>query len=114
MANVEGLTPQGDDGFRKWLALALTVASFVIVLGLGLGSLLLARGDGATALQSFTYAKEILGILLPVASAWMGTIIAYYFSRENFEAATRSTMSLVKQLTPDEKLAAIPITEGIG
>lgn len=54
--------------------------------------------------DSFNRIKETLNILLPVFGAWVGTVLAYYFSKENFAAATRA---LVTQLTPEEKLKSI-------
>lgn len=111
MADVPDCLPV-ESGFRRWLALALMIVSVMIILGLGITSLLLG-GSLPTPEARTQYAKDLLGILLPVASAWMGTIIAYYFSRENFEAASRSTQNLVKQLTLEEKLKAIPIAEGM-
>ena len=29
--------------------------------------------------------------LLPLLGTWVGTVLAYYFSKDNFEAATKST-----------------------
>lgn len=55
--------------------------------------------------DSFNRIKETLNILLPVFGAWVGTVLAYYFSKENFAAATRA---LATQLTPEEKLKSIP------
>jgi hypothetical protein len=58
--------------------------------------------------ESFRSAKDILGMLLPVLSAWIGTIIAFYFGRENFETATNA---LAKQLTSEEKLKSILVKD---
>ena len=111
MADMRDQVPV-ETGFRRWLALALMLVSVAIILGLGVTSLWLGRSL-PTPESRTQYTKDLLGILLPVASAWMSTIIAYYFSRENFEAASRSTQNLVKQLTLEEKLKAIPIAEGM-
>ncbi|TDX23827.1 CBS domain protein [Modicisalibacter xianhensis] len=43
-------------------------------------------------------APNILDSLLPLFGAWVGTILAYYFSKENYKAATDSTERLVTQL----------------
>jgi hypothetical protein len=55
--------------------------------------------------------KDILSILLPVLSVWAGTVLAFYFSRENYESAARHSSALVRQLTSEEKLEAILIQE---
>ena len=57
--------------------------------------------------KRFAYVKDILTILLPVLGTWVGTILAFYFSKENFAAAAQQTSDLVKQLTPDEKLQSV-------
>ncbi|OFX84177.1 MAG: hypothetical protein A2W99_00165 [Bacteroidetes bacterium GWF2_33_16] len=49
--------------------------------------------------------------LLPLWGTWIGTIIAFYFGRENFEAANRSYRDVIKTLTPEQKIAAIPVKE---
>jgi hypothetical protein len=56
-------------------------------------------------------AKEIMQILfstiLPLLGTWIGTVLAFYFSRENFIAANESVANLVDKLTSDKKLATI-------
>ncbi|WP_321470986.1 hypothetical protein [Halarcobacter sp.] len=49
-------------------------------------------------------AKELFTIILPVISTWVGAVIAYYFSKDNFETAAKTNESLIKQLSPQEKL----------
>ena len=51
---------------------------------------------------------QVLTTVLPLIGTWVGTVMAYYFSRENFEAASHSAAELVKQLTPQEKLRSTP------
>jgi len=51
---------------------------------------------------------KVINILLPVLATWVGTVIAFYFSKENFESAARNINELTKQLTPEEKLKSIP------
>lgn len=47
--------------------------------------------------------------LIALFGTWVGTILAFYFSRENFEAASKSLQQVVKTLTPDEKLKQLAI-----
>lgn len=60
---------------------------------------------------SFVQIKDIFGMLLPVLGTWVGTVLAFYFSKENFIAAAQQTSDLVRQLTPDQKLQAIPVDQ---
>jgi hypothetical protein len=59
--------------------------------------------------EFFDIAKYVLGVLLPVIGAWVGTVLAFYFGQVNFEAASRSAANLVRQLSPREKLQAEPV-----
>ena len=43
----------------------------------------------------------MFGSVLPLFGTWVGTILAFYFARENFAAATESTLRLTGQLTPE-------------
>ena len=56
-------------------------------------------------------AKEILQILfsaiLPLFGTWIGTILAYYFSKENLAAANATVAHLVNSITSDKKLETI-------
>lgn len=38
----------------------------------------------------------LLTALLPLFGAWVGTVLAYYFSREGFESASRAQLQLMK------------------
>lgn len=49
--------------------------------------------------------------LLPLWATWVGTIIAFYFGKENFESAAKSYRDVIKTLTPEEKIASIPVTD---
>lgn len=49
--------------------------------------------------------------LLPLWATWVGTIIAFYFGKDNFEAATKSYQDVIKSLTPDDKIASISVKD---
>jgi hypothetical protein len=102
--------PEGDSKFR--IALAKTVTTWALVAILAIAALIiLVAGINAVRFpekedQFFDIAKYILGVLLPVIGAWVGTVLAFYFGQVNFEAASRSAANLVRQLSPREKLQA--------
>ena len=53
-------------------------------------------------------ALKILNLLLPVIGVWMGTVMAYYFSKENYEAAARHVMQASQpQATASPAIATI-------
>jgi len=101
-----------DSGFRialaktitVWALIAILAMAFLIILVAGINAIL-APGKEATA-QFFDVAKYVLGVLLPVVGAWVGTVLAFYFGQGTFEAASKSAANLVRQLSPREKLQA--------
>jgi hypothetical protein len=105
---------EADSQFR--VALAKTVTTWALVAILAIAALIIVVA-GINALrvpnkeerdQFFDIAKYVLGVLLPVIGAWVGTVLAFYFGQVNFEAASRSAANLVRQLSPREKLQAEP------
>ena len=90
--------------FRDWLALGISAVS---ILGLVVMSVAIFRNlatDSDKVMTVFTTVVALVG-------SWIGTILAFYFSKENFESATRSVTALVNQMTPQEKLKSIPVKE---
>jgi len=49
--------------------------------------------------------------VLPVVAAWVGTVMAFYFGKENFKAATDSVSQIARQLTSQEKLGQTNVQE---
>ena len=45
----------------------------------------------------------IFNTTLPVFASWIGTILAFYFGRENFESANQQVQNLVQRLSPEQK-----------
>lgn len=81
------------------------------VLG-GVGLLLvfvfIYKGDYENAVDTLQY---IFTALLPLWGTWLGTVLAFYFSKQNFEAANQSVKTLVETLSPKEKLESQKVTE---
>ena len=85
---------------RGLLALALTLAAVVGVIVLGVAIIAFAEERSQAA-------QYVLTSLLPVIGTWVGTILAFYFGKANFEAAG----NLAKQLSPLDRLRQIPAKE---
>ena len=92
--------PLGDSSFRHWLAGGITAVS--IVGAVVLGAVAIFQGKDSTA-------QLILSTVLPVIGTWVGTVLAYYFSKESLETATRSVTAIARQITPIEKLRSQPV-----
>ena len=98
---------QGDPAawYRKSLGRTIIYFSLGVVAVLGITAIIAVA---ASSKESSAAVKDILSLLLPVISVWVGTILAFYYGKENYETAAKSTADLVKQLTPEEKLKSIP------
>ena len=95
-------------GFRDWIGVSIISLSGAILIAL----IILASISLFGPKEGFSNVKELFGILLPVIGTWIGTVLAYYFSKENFEAANRSVSAMVKQVTStDEKLQELKVTD---
>ena len=49
--------------------------------------------------------------LLPLWGTWIGTVLAFYFSKANFEAASKSVQDAMKAMTPEEKIAKLLVKD---
>ena len=77
-----------------WALAAITV--------IGVVALIAATIDSSNRVNGV---KDVLALLLPVIGAWVGTVLAFYFGRENYLAASRSTENILA-LTLEQKLQA--------
>lgn len=101
---------KGSLRFVNTLALIIIILSGAIVLLL----IYLAwrHIGGGKDDESFKNTKDVISILLPLVGTWMGTILAFYFSKENFEAANQRVKELVNQITSiDEKLQVLKASD---
>jgi len=56
-------------------------------------------------------AKTVFNAILPVTGTWIGTLLAYYFGKANFEAAQKSVTDMAKGISGLDKLKSIPVRE---
>jgi hypothetical protein len=77
-----------DASTRKTLALALVGAS---VAGIALISVIAIAFAGDSRAET---SRLVFSSVLPLLGTWVGTVIAFYFARENLAAATESTLAL--------------------
>lgn len=48
--------------------------------------------------------EKIFNAILPVFGTWVGTLLAFYFSKANFDAATKSVTDIAQKMTGVDKL----------
>ena len=91
-----------------------SVALWIIIFsGLGITLVAIAAiwiGTLATTDQSRTLVMSVFNTLVPIFGTWVGTVTAFYFSRENFATAARATRELVSQLG-DDRLRQIAVKD---
>lgn len=83
-------------GYRDVLALTILLFSVASVSALAI-TIVVKGGDVQTVMTA----------VLPLLGSWVGTVLAFYFSKDNFAAATRSVTELTRTITAQEKLQAI-------
>ncbi len=83
----------------------------IVILGLSIAGVVILAGFVLGRDSTLNTAQYVFGAILPLLGTWVGTVLAYYFARENFESASRSVREMAKQLTPTEKLKAIIIKD---
>jgi len=66
---------------------------------------------GVAAQSAKDLTQLLLTALLPLFGAWVGTVLAYYFSREGFESASRAQLQLMKQLSLMDRLRQFRVSD---
>jgi hypothetical protein len=90
-----------DQVARNRIAIWITLGGMIGVTILGIVVVFLADGhDRSDA------AKLVFGSLLPLLGTWVGTVLAFYFAKANFESAAKNTKDL---LGITERLRATPV-----
>src|SRR4051812_10658430 len=97
-------TRAGDAGTRKRLAFWIVGAS---VAGVVLMSAIAILAAGKERPET---SRLVFSSVLPLLGTWVGTVLAFYFARENLEAATESTLALAGRETA-QPVAAVMIRE---
>lgn len=96
--------PPSDGKTREFLAILVTITALAGVLILGAISIFASKDSGRA-----DAAKNVLTIVLPLIGTWVGTVLAFYFTKANFEAAAQSVAAMAKQVSGQEKLKAVPV-----
>lgn len=95
---------------RSKIGIHVTYFALTVTALVALTAILIAL-TGHDPDKNFAYVKDVLTIVLPLLGTWVGTVLAFYFSRENFVAAANQTADLVRQFTPEQRLQSIPVTK---
>ncbi len=86
-----------DPTSRSWLAIGILIFAALAITSLAIVAILVDRTNTMT----------IMNMVLPVIASWVGTILAFYFGRENFESANQQVRALVDRLSPEERAQTV-------
>jgi len=78
--------------FREWLGIIVIVIS-IVALGF--------VGYKIVASQDTENSKFVYSSLLPLVGTWVGVVLAFYFGKENYEAASKRYEKIIDKLSPD-------------
>jgi hypothetical protein len=91
----------GEDLTRKWLAIGIvgiSIAGIVVISGIAI-----ALSGGTNRAET---SRLVFSSVLPLLGTWVGTVLAFYFARENLQA-TATTLAIaagVDTATPVAKV----------
>lgn len=57
--------------------------------------------------------QMVFTTITTLVGTWVGTLLAFFYSRENFESASRSLQQTIQRLTPDEKLHGVKVADAM-
>lgn len=86
-----------------WTTIALTILGAIVLIGA-----MIAQYQGEKDAVWRT-AQLLLSALLPLFGTWVGTVLAFYYTKENFEAASKGTLDLVRAVS--QRLRSIAVAE---
>lgn len=104
MSDIYSSTDVTNNRTRTWLTIglicmglfALTFLSYYII-------------KSASTADKFESSKWVFNAIIPLIASWIGTILAYHFGRENYEAATKHALALNKETIAEIKVGNIMI-----
>lgn len=102
MPKLESDVPSNTD-MRAWFGTILVgfsvITIAVVAIAMVNSSSHISTDETKNAASVLATSKELLSSLLPMFGTWIGTVLAFYFTRENFESANRATAELVRSAT---------------
>ncbi|MGD1889538.1 MAG: hypothetical protein ACFB15_02885 [Cyclobacteriaceae bacterium] len=94
--DTESKLEQEKSNQRFWLSIVIVSISLI---GLGVISwYILSPAKDNTISQ-----ETVFTTIVSLVGTWIGTLLAFYFSRDSYESASRNTQELVKQITTTQQ-----------
>lgn len=96
----------------RWIVYGAVIYLSMMSL-LFVGLILISLLTNTSKVDSIAVWKDLMTITVPVLAAWVGAILAFYFAKENFEAANKSVQDMANRLSSSEKLGGISAREAM-
>jgi hypothetical protein len=74
-----------------------------MVILIGSVAVIIAVGAVAITVNPEENSLTIFNMILPMVATWVGTILAFYFGRENFESANRQVQNIVNKMSKEPR-----------
>jgi hypothetical protein len=106
MKNKQNEAP--DEKLSSWASrnmIALIITGLIVGVTVYIAIYILynpVKNDDGSISVNFPFIGQTL---LPLWGTWIGTVLAFYFGKANFEAATKSYQDVIKNMSPEEKIA---------
>jgi hypothetical protein len=95
---------------RVMSTIAIIITSGVVFATLFIAVVSLIKGYKEGSDSLIEHVGNITKTLLPVWGTWVGTVLAFYFSKENLDAAAKTNANLLNKLSEhDQNLAKKPV-----
>lgn len=86
---------------RNFIATLVLVGSTSIIVIMATSVIIIAERNTTPEEPATLLVKDIFNAVLPVLATWVGTVIAFYFGRENYETANKQLTAIVSKITPE-------------
>ncbi len=93
---------------RRAIAIGITGLILLGTVGIAIIAIVLYWNDTTDRGKGLQFVGQTL---LPLWGTWIGTVLVFFFSRENFEAASKSYQNIIDKLSPEEKMAKMNVAE---
>lgn len=107
------LADKPEDWFRQYLGTIITffvLAGVILFIWMGFRiiNIVVDHHDKPDLTENLLKILQTLfTAILPLFGTWIGTVLAFYYTKENLQAANQSVRDLVEKVTSAKKLEAI-------
>jgi CBS domain-containing protein len=95
-----------NNTFRGKLGMYVVIGSSAGVILLGIVVMIAAAFAGKESVKES--AQLLFTSILPLLGTWVGTVLAFYFTKESLEAGSKATMDTVRSLS--QRLSSTPVS----